>query len=179
MITRILSFFFEHFFMGLGFCLFAFFWCRQRGRRRRFFRFGGDGPFSIGTKRRWIGWYLFGYVFEVITSFWLAPYIYWEIAASIFQAAIFTLGLFVMDRIAMMFEPKGFWLLEIPNKHEDAKLPFQRSWLRERYESFFGSAAGLWGRMVSKTSANSEPSSTSVDQNQSRIDQMNKLLEDS
>lgn len=92
---------------GLGFvCAFVFF----RGKRYRPFRFGGDNPFSIGSKPRWIFWYGIAYGIEKVTSLLMGSGFYTEAAMSLVEAAAFTIGAFLADRIAMMFEPEELWM---------------------------------------------------------------------
>lgn len=98
-----------HFFVGGGFGFFAVVLFRYFGRRRPIFRFGGDDPVSIGDKSKWLLWYVTVCAFELGTSFFTNR-LYLEFALSIFQATGGTIALFLVDRIAMMFEPQSYWM---------------------------------------------------------------------
>lgn len=147
-----------HFFVGVGLNLLVVLLFFYYKKRRRLFRFGGDSPLSFGTKQRWVAWYLFAYVFEFLSSFhWgVGPRMYVEIAFSFFQAIFATVGLFIVDRLAMIvLEPEEHWMPEgkiagkiipvqaqvvmepVPSPKEIASS--KRSWLRNKL-------AGFWGR---------------------------------
>ena len=101
-----------HFFIGTMMSVLTVTACYYYGKRRTLLRFGGDSPLSLGTKMHWIGYYLVALVFEVVTSFhWgVGARLYAELALSPFQAASLTLGLFLVDRLAMMLvEPQSDW----------------------------------------------------------------------
>lgn len=143
---------FDHFFIGIGLCLLfvTLFWKYNRRRPNHFFRFGGDSPVSIGNKSRWLTWYLFSLTFEIATSF-IVPALYREFALSIFEAVVMTFGLFITDRIAMMFEPEEYWNLAykqgatkvsneavtpeaITNEKPQETIPQPKSWIKKKEE---------------------------------------------
>lgn len=95
----------KHFAIGVGVCIFFVLMFLRSGKRRMIFRFGGDSPFSMGTKNKWISLYLLSYVFEFFTSFlWgVGNRMYLELALSSYQAVFFTFGLFLIDRLASLF----------------------------------------------------------------------------
>jgi hypothetical protein len=99
-----------HFFVGVGACTLVSVWFGHRDQRRPIFRFGGDDPMSLGKRSNWVGWYIFSLIFEMISSFFIGPSLYRELALSIYQATAMTLGMFLVDRIAMMVEPEKHWL---------------------------------------------------------------------
>lgn len=99
-----------HFAIGAGFCAAAVIFFKRAEKRRFLFRFGGDHPLSLGTKFEWMRWLLIAYIGEVISSFHPTVAIYKELALSSVEAVGATVGLFVIDRIAMMFfEPESHW----------------------------------------------------------------------
>ena len=96
---------------GLGIAIVVFF--SFKGRRRPFFRFGGESRFSLVVKKSWMLWYLVAYVFEFLTSFLrgVGDRMYVELALSIYQALFVTLGLFIIDRLASIFvEPEEYFV---------------------------------------------------------------------
>ncbi|MBI4991716.1 MAG: hypothetical protein HZB99_00670 [Candidatus Harrisonbacteria bacterium] len=98
-----------HFFIGVTLAVLTVTVCYYYGKRRTLLRFG---PLILGTKMHWIGYYLVALVFEVATSFhWgVGARLYAELALSPFQAVGLTLGLFLVDRLAMMLvEPQSDW----------------------------------------------------------------------
>lgn len=96
--------------IGFGFVVGAsFFFKTYLKRPRTVFRFGGRDPFELGSKRAWTAYYLFSYAFEVLTSLHpgIGPFIYRELAASVYQAFAMVIGLYIADRVAMMIEPES------------------------------------------------------------------------
>lgn len=81
-----------------------------RNRKWRPFRFGGESPFSLGQKNKWLVWFGAAFVLEQITSMWFGDKIYYELAMSGIEAIAFTVGLFLVDRVAMMLEPEELWM---------------------------------------------------------------------
>jgi hypothetical protein len=114
MITSIGGYFAIFLFIGIGVGTMAVIFFRFIDRRRPVFRFGGDDPFSWGEKKKWALWLVFGYCFAFITTFKLftssGTILYGEIALSIIEGPLITVGLFLIDRIAMLFvEPEADW----------------------------------------------------------------------
>lgn len=86
-----------------------------RKSKFRFFRFGGYDPISWGNTGRWLLWYsIFALPFEFVTST-LTNEMYLEFGLSAVQAILLTFGLFVVDRVAMMFEPEERWRPKSPS----------------------------------------------------------------
>ncbi|QQG45257.1 MAG: hypothetical protein HYW89_04660 [Candidatus Sungiibacteriota bacterium] len=110
----LLNVFLVHLGIGLGFSLASIFFFKYRHKRRPIFRFGGNDPFSWGDKNKWLLWWIIAYGiangFEVVTGFRLNMSLYLELALLALGATAFTLGLFLMDRMAMIFfEPESHW----------------------------------------------------------------------
>ncbi len=103
---------FTHFLIGVGVAVFVVVFCQYRDMERKILRFGGDSPFTLGDKKRWMSLYLLSCVFEFLSSFhWgVGPRLYVELAFSVVESAFLTSGLFVVDRVAMIFlEPEAHW----------------------------------------------------------------------
>ena len=91
-----------HLLMGAGFTFFLALRAFQRHNNppRRWFTFGGT-PYSLGNVHKWVQWYCWGFVFEVLTSFLYAHtgMFYYELGMSIFEAFALVLGAFIVDRL--------------------------------------------------------------------------------
>lgn len=111
-----------HFLIGAGLGIGAVVLFQYQKRRRPIFRFGGNDPLSGGEKRFWMLWGLCAFGFELITSFHPTVSLYLELGLSAIEAFFLTLGLFVIDRAAMMFEPESNWKKE-EKKSSHALLP--------------------------------------------------------
>lgn len=137
--------FIVHFGIGFGLCIVLVIYCSNQNKRRRAFRFGGDSPLNFGTKTRWISWFILAYIFEFATSLHpgIGAKIYIEMALSLYQACAFTLGLFVSDRLGMMFEPASFWVVEVSKDVSDAKAMTEgkpeKIWIKETVDDVTGS----------------------------------------
>lgn len=135
----VLQEFLIHFFVGFGPCTVLIVYCNHQGKRRRSFRFGGESPLAFGSKTRWVTWFLLAYVFEFVTSLHpaIGARIYVEMALSLYQAGAAILGLFIADRLGMMFEPASYWLIEKTKKDDSAPKPVleikpdEKTWLAE------------------------------------------------
>lgn len=109
--------FLTHFAIGFGFCLAVVIFFRHCNRRRPILRFGGDDPFSWGDKKRWRTWILSAYAVEVLFSLHPQMHLSRELALSAPEALSLTLGLFLVDRIAMIFfEPESHWKIQRPKE---------------------------------------------------------------
>ena len=95
---------FIHWFLGVGIAIVAAIWAVYKKRERRLFVFGGD-LFSLGDQHQWIKWYICAYIFEVLTSlfYFKSGMMYVELAMSIWQAGLFTVGAFMIDRVFTLF----------------------------------------------------------------------------
>lgn len=106
---------FFHFCIGIGLALTYAIRCRIRSYDRTLFRFGGTDALTMGDRSRWGRWYVLAYGFEFFTSFLVGKHLYLEMALSLFEAGALTIGLFIVDRIMLLWE-------EIkPMKGEEAK----------------------------------------------------------
>lgn len=112
-----------HFFIGFGPCVAWSIYCSVQNKRRRIFRFGGDTPLSFGSKIRWSLWFMLGYVFAFGSSCHpnIGARMYVEMALSLYQALAITLGLFIADRLGMIFEPASYWVIEKAKNGNSAK----------------------------------------------------------
>lgn len=108
MVVSLFNEFILHFIIGVGLATFLVVLFARMKKRRPVFRFGGGDVVSWGTSSNWMVWYLFAFGFEFITSF-LTHRLYTEVALSVFQAFAFAGGLFLVDRVSMMFEPESYW----------------------------------------------------------------------
>lgn len=101
----VMSMIWAHLFIGVGIAVFAVVWASYKKRTRWFLAFGGDA-LSLGEYRQWLKWYLVACGFEFITS--LGPQFYYELAMSVIEAALLTLGAFAVDRLVLIFQtPPG------------------------------------------------------------------------
>lgn len=93
-----------HFLLGGGLTVAYALYCHNKQHERHLFVFGGDA-LSVGQSAAWLRWYLAAYIFELLTSFLpgVGP-LYQEMALSLFEAAAFTVGTFVVDRLMLVFE---------------------------------------------------------------------------
>src|SRR3989344_7706440 len=110
LLSELLNTILTHFGIGAGLAVItvAFFWRRQR--RRPIFRFGGDDPISFGSQAPWVRWIIISYFFEVLSSLHPGLNLYKELALSALEAVALTFGLFLVDRVAMIFvEPESHW----------------------------------------------------------------------
>ncbi len=116
-----------HFGIGFGIALVAslLFWASNS--RRFLFRFGGKSPLSLGYKKNWVLWYILSYGFEFFTSFlWgVGDRMYRELALSSMQAIFFTIGLFVIDRVATWLEPSKYFYSSTKVVDENAPMLLQ------------------------------------------------------
>jgi hypothetical protein len=91
-----------HMLMGVGFTFFLALRAFQRHNNphRRWFTFGGT-PYSLGNIHKWVQWYCWAFVFEIVTSFLYAHtgLFYYELGMSIFEAFAVTVGAFLVDRL--------------------------------------------------------------------------------
>ena len=91
-----------HMLMGIGFTFFLALRAFQRHNNphRRWFTFGGT-PYSLGNVHKWVQWYCWAFVFEILTSFLYAHtgLFYYELGMSIFEAFAVTVGAFIVDRL--------------------------------------------------------------------------------
>ncbi len=128
-----------HFFVGFGPCIALIIYCSNQGKRRKSFRFGGDSPLNFGTKTRWISWFTLAYIFEFVTSLHpgIGARIYIEMALSLYQACAATLGLFVADRLGMMFEPASYWVIENSKTNNVSKTSeaIEKIWIKQTVDN--------------------------------------------
>ncbi len=108
MVTTFSGQLFLHFFVGFALSLLVALPWLKAGKRRYIFHFGGNHALTLGFKNLWFLWYIVALGIEVGTSM-LTHKIYVEWALSPFQAMAFTCGAFILDRLAMMWEPTNFY----------------------------------------------------------------------
>ncbi len=157
MLATLWNEFILHMFVGAGIAAAAVVLLLRSHRRRPIFRFG---PLPWGTWGNWLSWYCFAVAFEFITSF-LTSRIYQEFALSMFQAVGFTIGMFLVDRIAMLFlEPESHSISmvdhsmstpfsdeTVPPPVEVSSKPDKGSWFGNRFRSFTSDVVSAPGRL--------------------------------
>jgi hypothetical protein len=90
-----------HFFIGIGLATAYAFYCQRHSHERHLFTFG-DWPF--GTQSKILEWLGIMLIVELIISW--APHQdhLYEMSMSIFEAPALVIGLWVVDRVAMILK---------------------------------------------------------------------------